>query len=176
MVWASLAGDSTGSVMHNLFWPPGTIATFNNNGPTGITTAWLLWRVPWFPNRKVILQAHLESFWRTATSRLWISSATWSLPITVLLAPKSKMPWDPYVAKQMVASRTSDAGTWPTCFDSVSGLLAWTHVWCFGCMSRCYLNVSASSILAGARSSLLRPQALRRSRGVGLSTVTQLSP
>ena len=55
--------------------------------------------VAWFPKRKVMLQAHLVRPRLVSGSRLWISSGKWSLPMTVFDAPRSKMPWDPWVAK-----------------------------------------------------------------------------
>ena len=79
---------------------PGTTAILSKRFPMGTTIAWLLVRVPWFPNLKVIWHLHRVSLSLRDWSRLQIRLFTWSDPITVLDAPKSNTPNVVWVAKQ----------------------------------------------------------------------------
>ena len=84
---------------------PGTIATLRWKSPTGTTNAWELVNVPWFPNLKVISHEHRYNFWRVLGCRPWIKSDTCSLPMTVLVAPRSSTPRELCVAKSTAADR-----------------------------------------------------------------------
>ena len=81
--------------------PPGTTAIFSLRGPIGKTSAWVLWRVPSFPNLKVTAHFTRVNLLRITSSRPSINSATCWDPITVFDAPESKIPWVPWVANSM---------------------------------------------------------------------------
>ena len=90
---------------------PGTMAIFKSIPCIGTTIACLLWRTPWFPNRNVTSQGHLLTCFITSGLRFCNKSGTNSLPITVLVAPKSTMPKLPWDAKNAWASSaTSETG------------------------------------------------------------------
>ena len=98
---------------------PGTTAIFNLQPWMGTTNAYSLCKRPWLPNRNVRLQAQREILdWRSGLRFLMRSATNW-LPITVLVAPKSTIPWLPWDAKY-----TACGEEW---FDScdTSGKLGW---------------------------------------------------
>ena len=79
---------------------PGTIATFNCRPCIGITNACWLCNTPWLPKRKVISRGHLNTCFRRLGSRPSKRPLTKLPPMTVLVAPKSTIPWLPCDAKQ----------------------------------------------------------------------------
>ena len=71
---------------------PGTTAIFNLTPWNGTIKACWLWRVPWLAHRKVTWHLHLSSFFLTSGLNPWIKDGRLSLPITVLVAPRSTTP------------------------------------------------------------------------------------
>ena len=135
----------------------------------GITKAWSLVKVAWFPKPKVTLQGQRLSWLLVRSSRLWISSTIPSEPITVLEAPKSSTPWDPCDAKHacMSVMSVNDRGWW-TCrivvlgFSGTIGLTRWLGGWCFRWSRRRSLAVIGLS----TPGSFLKPHWRRRSLAV----------
>ena len=94
--------------------PPGTIAIFKPNFPIGITNACWLSSVPWFPNLKVTSHLHRFTCRRTLGCKFLRKSESNWLPITVFVAPESRMPKAPCDAKNTgstVASLVVMAGS-----------------------------------------------------------------
>lgn len=93
---------------------PGTIAIFSPKliFLRGITRASLLHRVPWLPNLKVISHLVLLSWLRISACKLFKNEGSRLLPMTDFVAPVSRMPHAPEVAKFATANvSASDALT-----------------------------------------------------------------
>ena len=95
----------------------------------GTTKACSLSRIPWFPKRKAILQGQRVKRSRMDLCKLVIKSFTRLLPITVFVAPRSKTPKLPCVAKQ-VSDKGIDGvwdgvSTWHSGAASILGETQW---------------------------------------------------
>ena len=89
---------------------PVTTATFKSIPHTGTTIAWVDFKVPWFPKRNTMSHEHLRIWDFTSGLRFCKKLATCWLPMTVFVAPVSRMPHVSCVEKQTSAWDLSSTG------------------------------------------------------------------
>ena len=127
---------------------PSTTAIFSFMPARGTTIACAALRVPWLPKRNVISHDVLWTCCLTSGSKFLRKLETWWLPITVLVAPVSKIPHVSCDANHVSASAPAVSwiglaagafGCWPVSFGQVLGFekLRWEslradgHKMCF---------------------------------------------